>query len=431
MQVMKWSVIALAVAAGTSQLAIASEQSESAGFVEGSSFNVLTRALYFNRDFRNHNGPVVNGKEVSRAEATGLGFIGTFESGFTVGTVGVGLDGIALQGAKLDGGKGHVNRTSMFPIGDSGDAADDFSSAGVAVKARISNTTAKYGTQFVGLPVFSTDDSRLLPETANGTLITSNEIEGLTLNAAYFTALNSQTDSRFDAHALKNAKVIGGFYSFNDDLSAGLYASDLEDVFKKYYGNLNYNLTLSESQALNFDFNIYRTNYAKEYTGTGEKEHNTIWSLATAYSFGAHALTLAYQRSHGGYTNADGDVIGYDYGQDGGGTIWLSNSVQYSDFNGKDEKSWQLRYDLDFAEFGVPGLAFMTRYITGTGIDTGTTNSGKEWERDIQIGYTVQEGAAKDLNVRVRQATYRSGTKGWGNDIDEVRVIVEYPLSIL
>lgn len=37
MQVMKWSVIALAVAAGTSQMAVASSQSESNGFIEDSS----------------------------------------------------------------------------------------------------------------------------------------------------------------------------------------------------------------------------------------------------------------------------------------------------------------------------------------------------------------------------------------------------------
>jgi len=39
MQVMKWSVIALAVAAGTSQMAVASSQSESNGFIEGGGKN--------------------------------------------------------------------------------------------------------------------------------------------------------------------------------------------------------------------------------------------------------------------------------------------------------------------------------------------------------------------------------------------------------
>ena len=75
----------------------------------------------------------------------------------------------------------------------------------------------------------------------------------------------------------------------------------------------------------------------------------------------------------------------------------------------------------------------MTRYVRGTDADVGDTTNGKEWERDIQVGYTVQSGAAKDLNMRVRQATYRSsdGVYYGSPSIDEVRVILEYPLSIL
>lgn len=71
MRVMKWSMIALAVAAGTSQLAMASAQDESKGFLEDSKLNVKTRMLYFSRDFRNND----SGK--SRVEETGLGFLGT------------------------------------------------------------------------------------------------------------------------------------------------------------------------------------------------------------------------------------------------------------------------------------------------------------------------------------------------------------------
>ena len=58
MQVMKWSVIALAVAAGTSQMAFASSQSESKGIIEDSSFNIFNRALYQNRDYRNGGGNI-------------------------------------------------------------------------------------------------------------------------------------------------------------------------------------------------------------------------------------------------------------------------------------------------------------------------------------------------------------------------------------
>ena len=53
MRVMKWSMIALAVAAGTSQMAVASSQDESKGFVEDSKLNVLIRTFYMNRDARN------------------------------------------------------------------------------------------------------------------------------------------------------------------------------------------------------------------------------------------------------------------------------------------------------------------------------------------------------------------------------------------
>ncbi|XAF18875.1 OprD family outer membrane porin, partial [Pseudomonas aeruginosa] len=52
-----------------------------------------------------------------------------------------------------------------------------------------------------------------------------------------------------------------------------------------------------------------------------------------------------------------------------GDSIFLANSVQYSDFNGPGEKSWQARYDLNLASYGVPGLTFMVRYINGKDID--------------------------------------------------------------
>ena len=179
---------------------------------------------------------------------------------------------------------------------------------------------------------------------------------------------------------------------------------------------------------MNLDFNIYRTDYEEAYTGTGDDEGNTIWSLAASYSLGAHSFMLAYQKSIGGF-----DGIGYDYGVDGGGAVYLANSVQRSDFNAEDEKSWQARYDLDLAAVGLNGFKFMTRYTYGDDADVGTTDNGKEWERDIEVRYVVPEGPAKDLSLRLRQATYRSsdGVYYGSPSIDEVRVIIEYPLSIL
>ena len=423
MRVMKWSIIALAVAAGTSQLAMASSQDESKGFVEDSSLNVKLRNLYFSRDFRNNGAP---GPTKSYAREWGQGFIGTFESGFTQGTVGFGVDAIGMLGLKLDGGKGTAE-TGLFPTGSDGRSQDDYSKGGGAVKFRISNTVLKVGDQFTALPVFATDDSRLLPEMAQGALFTSEEIKGLTLHAGRFTSLTNQEETNRDSARLTKADVLGGTYAITDGLSTSLYYSKVEDYWRKYYGNLNWSLPISDEQGLVFDFNIYDTkgdgsNTIRAYDG--DKLDNRAFSLSAAYTIGAHTFTVGHQRITG-----DG---GYAYGVDGGGTIFLLNSVARSDFNAEDERSWQARYDINMATFGVPGLSFMTRYVHGSGANVETTSNGKEWERDIEAKYVMQEGPAKDLSFRVRQATYRSSDNVYGSpSLDELRLIVEYPLSIL
>lgn len=285
----------------------------------------------------------------------------------------------------------------------------------------------KVGDQFTALPVFATDDSRLLPEIAQGALVTSNEIKGLTLHAGRFTSLTAQAETNRDSFRLKKADVIGGTYALTDSLSTSLYYSKVEDYWRKYYANVNWALPISDKQGLVFDFNIYDTKSdgADLYKAAadGDKLDNRAYSFSGAYNIGAHTFTLAYQKVTG-----DGE---YAYGVDGGGTIFLANSVARSDFNAEGEKSWQVRYDLNFAEFGVPGLTFMTRYVRGTGAHTADTNDGKEWERDVDVKYVLQEGPAKDLSFRVRQATYRSSDAVYSNSLDELRLIVEYPLSIL
>jgi len=46
----------------------------------------------------------------------------------------------------------------------------------------------------------------------------------------------------------------------------------------------------------------------------------------------------------------------------------------------------------------------------------------------MDIGYTFQEGALKNLNVKWRNATARNN---YGNDIDENRLIVSYTIPLM
>ncbi|HCT07840.1 MULTISPECIES: OprD family porin [unclassified Pseudomonas] len=423
MRVMKWSMIALAVSAGTSQFAMASAQDDSKGFVEDSTFSINTRLLNFGRDFRNND----TGK--SRVNETGLGFNGLFQSGYTQGTIGVGVDVIGLLGVKLDSGKGRSG-TGLFPTGSDGRAQDDYSKGGGAVKFRISDTVLKVGDQYTTAPVFASDDSRLLPELPQGISITSNEIKGLKLEGGHFTSSVAQAQTYRDSLGLTKTDFIGGVYALTPEVSASLYYAKTEDYWKKTYANLNWTHALSNDQSLAVDFNIYSTKSDGAGLQRAEKDgttklDNRAYSLQGAYTIQAHTFTLAYQKVSG-----DGD---YGYGVDGGGTIFLANSIARSDFNAEDEKSFQARYDLNMATFGVPGLSFMTRYVKGTGANTADTSNGKEWERDIEAKYVIQSGPAKDLSLRVRQATYRSsdGVYYGSASIDELRLIAQYPLNIL
>lgn len=421
------SLVALAMIAATQ--AQANEQAESKGFIEDSHANVLLRNAYINRDYK-------DGRP-DKAE-WGQAAIGTFSSGFTQGTVGVGVDAFGLYAVRLDGGKGRTGAQGIdfFKQGDSGNAADDLSKGGAAVKFRVSNTVLKYGDQMPSLPVLNYDNARLLPESYTGTLITSKEIKGLELNAGRFTAESRKSAEGRDSGGLKSINVLGGSYKFTDQFTAALYASDVEDVLKKQYVGANYVFPISKDQSLTLDFNGYRTkldnSYVRENGLTGDD--NKIWSLAATFVTGPHSFTLAHQRSTGDSN------LGYAYGGyqkdqgrvgDGGSTIYLANSY-WSDFNAEDERSWQLGYGFDFTTFGVPGLTYNVAYVRGDNITTSTSTGGTEREIFNQFKYVVQSGAAKDLSIKLRSSVLRVSKKSSEYNVsgNEVRVFVEYPINI-
>lgn len=77
---------------------------------------------------------------------------------------------------------------------------------------------------------------------------------------------------------------------------------------------------------------------------------------------------------------------------------------------------------------GLPGLTFMTRYVSGDHTDAKTsTTEGREWERNTDVGYVIQSGALKNVGVKWRNTSYRSS---FARGIDENRLIVSYTLPI-
>lgn len=446
MRVMKWSAIALAVTAASTQLATAapfvSDQADAKGFIDGSTLDVKARNYYFNRDGKNGGGDQRDWTQ---------GFWGNFSTGYTQGTVGVGLEAFGYWGLKLDGQNQYAGSGNLS-LDSNGDNRDEQGKAGGAVKFRVSKTELKIGDMQPTSPVFAVGGSRLLPQTASGLSLQSSEIAGLDLEAGHFYSGTSQNDNSHDGsifatYAQSSAQRVegntadfaGGKYAITDGLGVAFYASKLEDIWNQYYANVNYALPLTDDQSLAFDANIYRT------TDTGSSKagdiSNTAFSGSVAYSFAAaHTVTLAFQKING---DTPFDYIGIGDNNKGGDSIFLNNSIQYSDFNGPGEKSWQARYDLNMTPYGVPGLSFMTRYVTGDDIDGtkmaadspyrnyGYGANGKHHETNLEAKYVVQTGPVKDLSFRIRQAWHRGNADQAEGDVNEFRLIVDYPISVL
>ena len=128
----KFSMAALALVVSSGPSIVFAEE-KTGGFIEDSSLTVLNRNFYFNRDHRNgQSSPTGNGY----SEAWSHAIISKFESGFTQGTVGVGVDAFAMIGLKLDTGDGRNGGRSSFdvlPVNGDGEARGGAQGVGFAV----------------------------------------------------------------------------------------------------------------------------------------------------------------------------------------------------------------------------------------------------------------------------------------------------------
>ncbi len=424
--------LAVLVQAALISTAYASEQSEAKGFVEDAEGTVLFRTGYLNRDKK-------NGVDDTSSAAQTTMF--KLDSGFTQGIVGFGAGIIGDASVKLgenkNAGNGMIPRERGFNangeyVKGAGDTYDHWARGGAYVKARISNTTAVYGTQILDIPVLASNTARLVPEYFEGLLVTSNEIDNLSLTAGKFTKNQYSDQIETDGRNLDRAVVWGAKYKFSDALNASYYGVDVKDRLDRHYVNANYTYALSEDSSLTHDFSGYHTEWDREgntYSETTDNlsdRQNSIWAVSTTYNKDVHNVMLAYQQNTGN--------TGYDYGEnaDGAQSIYLPNSY-LSDFIGNDEKSVQLQYSYNFKNHGLPGLNWTTAYVYGWDINVGTDRDAQEREFFNQVKYTVQSGFAKDASLRLRHSYYRASDNYQSNyigDTNEWRIWLDIPVKL-
>ncbi|MGE8496739.1 MAG: OprD family porin [Pseudomonas sp.] len=442
---MRTTSLALAVAAGT--LGLSLSHVANAAFLEDSKAKLDLRNFYY--DLNNKNVANNNGE----ANEWGQGFVFTYNSGFTEGTVGFGVDVIGMYGLRLDGGGDSSTPRDrapgqLFPTETDGSAVNDYSKAGATAKMLISKTEVRLGTLMPKLPVVNFNDGRLLPQTFDGGQIISNEIDGLTLTGGQLehTKTRSSTDdiSLKIAGAGANADTnkfyfAGGDYKVTKDLTAQYYYGNLEDFYKQHFLGLVHNWAIGPG-SLKTDLRYFDSSSdGKNGSAAGRAEgyvsngyygggvtsgevDNQTWSALFTYSLSGHSLSAGYQQ-------VEGDSAFPFLNQGGGSSSYLITDRQIGKFLSAGERTWLAEYGYDFASAGIPGLKATVTYLSGDNVDA-AQGDRKEWERDFRLDYTLQEGALKGLGFSWRNASIRSNVAGT-TDQDENRLIVSYSIPLL
>lgn len=440
--------------------------SQAAGFIEDSKATLSLRNFYLNADNRNGTANPSTTKE------WGQGFLINYQSGFTQGTVGFGVDAIGMVGIHLDGG-GRGGKTdgsnqpgTMFPRETDGSSVDEFSSLGATAKMKISQTELRYGTLLPKLPVVTYNDGRLLPQTFQGGQITSKEIKDLTLTAGQLEkskGRNSTDDISMSISgsnaSLSNAALredsnkfnfIGGDYKVTKDLTLQYYFGQLEDFYNQHFLGLTHSVKLGDgtfkTDLRYFDSNSQGDNKKADTTGlyassgyygrtntgavTRGEVDNRLYSALFTYSIQGHTFGAGYQGSNG---NSDFPWLN----QGDGSSAYIITDLQINKFARSGEDTWQARYSYDFGQLGLKGLTAGVIYQYGDNIRT-RNGDYMEWERDLTLSYVVPEGTLKGLGFTWRNASLRSdlpasSTQGipGQRDQDENRLIVSYTLPLL
>lgn len=408
----KNNTMSLAVLAAGSSLPLMAQ----AGFVEDSKASLTINNYYFNSDYRQP------GASQSKRDEWAQGFMLNYASGFTDDTVGFGLDAIAMLGIKLDSSRDRIN-TGLLSADNDGNPQDDYSELGLTAKARVSKSTLRVGTLFPRMPTALANDSRLMPQTFRGAHLVSEEFAGLTLEGGRLSQNSLRNDSSSEDMIVNGRAITGGRFTDKFNFAGARYQWNKHLVTSYNYGHLDKNYKqhiVNLVHALPVVTGSLKSDlrYARSTHDGSSNVDNTALGAMFTYSVIGHGLSLAYQKMRGD--------TGFPY-INGTDEFLVNYAMLSPDFANPEEQSWQARYNYDFAALGIPGLTFMTRYLAGDGFKR-SGRGAKEWERNSDLAYVIQQGKLKNFSVRWRNGTYRSAG---GSDIDQNRLILSYTLSLL
>ena len=424
-------------------------QDQAPGFIDGSHLGLNLRHYYSNQHTQRSTHLVIKKHGVAQPTRERDTWVQTgmlnYSSGYTQGLVGFGVDASLFSAVTLERGHGAVaNGGDRVLVDSDGDAVPTWSRLGVGdLRLRVSSTELKAGRMLTENPVLRYKDNRALPSTFQGIALNSNELDWLALQAGSFERVIPRTGTgserlttTFGNRAYSGSRIsyLGATAKSPYGLTVSAYGSRFEDMWQQYYLGATHLAGDRAHLALKTSLNYYRTrDQGEQHLGFID---NDAYSLAVTASHGAHGLTAAWQQVFG-------DEY-FDYVWESTGN-YMANSL-YSDYNGPNEKSWQLRYDLDFAAYGIPGLTASLWHAKGWGIDGSHYNGDRDGrntgynvrgldgakhnENGLMLAYVVQSGALKNAVLRSIVYNHRESGGQIDGSYDEFRLVANVPFTL-
>lgn len=394
-----------------------------ADFISDTQASLELRNFYYNRDFRNDEA------RQSKRDEWAQGFTFNVQSGYTAGTLGLGIDALGLLGVKLDSSPDRTG-SGLLAYDSQRNVKDEYSKLIPTAKARLGRSELRIGGLNPVMPMLSSNNSRLLPQVFRGAMLVSRDLDPLTFSALRINAVKQRNSTDFESLTTFGYKPVEADhytylaldYKALPELTLSYHMAELEDLYRAQFFGLKLDRALGPGSVIS-DIRYFAASETGD-EGLGEVDNRTLSTLL-AYRLSGHTFGAGFQKAWGETSFAF--INGAD--------TYLFGESLVSTFTAPNERVWLVRYDFDFAAAGLPGLTLGLKYVKGDEVDPALLSTsqaaslrslgedGKEWERVTDITYTVQSGPFKNVSAQWRNSTNRST---YADSANENRLILRY-----
>ena len=288
------------------------------------------------------------------------------------------------------------------------------------------NDVLRAGAQLFELPYLGSHDSRMVPNTFEAVAFGNASSEGFAYIVGYVDKIKKRNDDEFismsEAAGVANGNggvaMAGARYVFDNGMEVAAIDQQTTDVFNTLFAKIERKFALANERSLKA-FLQYTDQRSVGDELIGEFETGLL-SAKVEYGFGNATLRL------GASTTGSEKGIQKPYGNPAN---YLS--VMVEDFDRAGEDAWMIGGNYNFRRVGPGELSLFANVVNGDTPDSGPGASPDETEYDLTVDYRIKEGPAKNLWVRLRAAYLDQDEAVGGDDVVDLRLIVNWDLNLL